>query len=87
MMDAAARRVSRRLPFRELNVPGTGISAILKGRRSITADTALRLGRFFGTTAGLWLNLQVAYGLDIERDRPGGKIEQEVKPVRDVAQP
>ena len=70
---------------RELNVPKTRVSAILKGRRSITADTALRLARFFGTTAKLWLNLQVSYDLDIEQDRLGGRIELEVKPVRDVA--
>lgn len=70
---------------RELNVPKTRISAILKGRRSITADTALRLARFFGTTAKLWLNLQVSYDLDTEEDRQGGKIEEEVKPLRDVA--
>jgi addiction module HigA family antidote len=70
---------------KELNVPKTRIGAILKGRRSITADTALRLARFFGTTAKLWLNLQVSYDLDTEEDRLGGKIEEEVKPMRDVA--
>ena len=66
-------------PYRlakELNVPKTRISAILKGKRSITADTALRLARFLGTTAKLWLNLQVSYDLD---------IEEEVKPMQDVA--
>lgn len=70
---------------RELNVPKTRISAILKGKRSITADTALRLARFFGTTAKLWLNLQVTYDLDTEQDRLGGTIEQEVKPAREDA--
>ena len=50
-----------------LNVPKTRISAILKGRRSITADTALRLARFFGTTAKLWLNLQVLMTLTSNR--------------------
>jgi len=75
-------------PYRlakELNVPKTRIGAILKGRRSITADTALRLARFFGTSAKLWLNLQVSFDLDSEEDRLGGKIEEEVKPIRDVA--
>lgn len=75
-------------PYRlakELNVPKTRISAILKGKRSITADTALRLARFLGTAARLWLNLQVSYELDIEQDRLGRKIEEEVKPMRDVA--
>lgn len=75
-------------PYRlakELKVPKTRISAILKGRRSITADTALRLARFFGTSAKLWLNLQVSYDLDVEEDRLGRTIEQDVKPIRDVA--
>ena len=75
-------------PYRlakELNVPKTRIGAILKWRRSITADTALRLARFFGTSAKLWLNLQVSFDLDSEEDRLGGKIEEEVKPIRDVA--
>ncbi len=75
-------------PYRlakELNVPKTRIGAILKGKRSITADTALRLARFFGTTPKLWLNLQVSYDLDVEEDRLGGKIAEEVKPIRDVA--
>jgi plasmid maintenance system antidote protein VapI len=58
--------------------------SLLKNR-SITADTALRLARFFGTTHKLWLNLQVSFDLDSEEDRLGGKIRQEVKPVRDVA--
>jgi addiction module HigA family antidote len=70
---------------RELHVPQSRISAILKGRRSISADTALRLARFFGTTARLWLNLQVSYDLDTEQDRLSGRIEQEVRPARYVA--
>jgi addiction module HigA family antidote len=75
-------------PYRlakELNVPKTRISAILKGKRGISADTALRLARFFGTTAKLWLNLQISYDLDTEQDRLAGKIEEEVKPKREVA--
>ena len=70
---------------RGLNVPKSKISAILKGKRSITADTALRLARFFATIPKLWLNLQVSYDLDTEQDRLGARIEQEVKPVRDGA--
>lgn len=75
-------------PYRlakELNVPKTRISAILRGKRSITADTALRLARFFGTSPRLWLNLQVSYDLDTEQDRLGGKIDEEVKPMIAVA--
>jgi addiction module HigA family antidote len=50
-----------------LHVPANRITAILKGQRAITADTALRLGRFFGTTAEFWLNLQKDYELRIAK--------------------
>ena len=52
-----------------LRVPATRIGAIVKEERSVTADTALRLGRFFGTSAEFWMNLQVAYDLEIARGR------------------
>lgn len=61
-----------------LHVPANRITAILKGNRSITADTALRISRFFGTTPEFWLNLQTAYDLKIVRQTVGVKIEQEV---------
>ncbi len=61
-----------------LHVPPNRITAILKGTRSITADTALRFSRFFGTTAEFWLNLQTAYDLRVARQASGLKIEQEV---------
>ena len=69
---------------RDLRVPVTRITEILHGRRGITADTALRLARYFGTTARFWLNLQLAYDLEVaERDRTHA-IEREVLP-RDAA--
>jgi addiction module HigA family antidote len=49
---------------------------ILAGKRNITADTALRLGRYFGTSAGFWMNLQSAYELDIARQRNGKAIQR-----------
>ena len=49
---------------RRINVPPDRISHIIRGKRDITADTALRLGRFFGTSAELWINLQRDYDLD-----------------------
>lgn len=61
-----------------LHVPANRITAILNGNRSITADTALRISRFFGTTPEFWLNLQTAYDLKVARQSIGSKLEQEV---------
>ena len=61
-----------------LHVPANRITAILNGNRSITADTALRTSRFFGTAPEFWLNLQTAYDLKITRQAVGIKVEQEV---------
>ncbi|MDP3283594.1 MAG: HigA family addiction module antitoxin [Desulfobacterales bacterium] len=62
-----------------LHVPANRITAILNGTRSITADTALRISLFFGTTPEFWLNLQTSYDLKIARESVGKKLEQEVK--------
>lgn len=62
-----------------LHVPANRITAILNGNRSVTADTALRISRFFGTTPEFWLNLQTAYDLKIARQNVGNRIEQEVR--------
>ena len=64
---------------RVLHVPANRITAILNGTRSITADTALRISRFFGTTPEFWLNLQTAYDLKVARESVGKKVEQEVR--------
>jgi len=63
-----------------LRVPGNRITAILNRQRGITADTALRLGRYFGTSAQMWVNLQSTYDLEAAEDTLAGKIEQEVMP-------
>jgi antitoxin HigA-1 len=63
-----------------LSVPTNRITGILNHTRSITADTALRLARFFGTTAEFWLNLQDAYDLKIALKSSGKKISKEVQP-------
>lgn len=65
-----------------LSVPPRRINEIVHGKRSVTADTALRLARFFGTSDRFWLNLQVAYDLDIEHDRLAGRLAQEVEVLR-----
>lgn len=61
-----------------LRVPATRIQAILKSRRAITADTALRLGRYFGNSAEFWLNLQQQYDLDLVRRERLAEIEAQV---------
>jgi addiction module HigA family antidote len=62
-----------------LHVPANRITSILNGSRSITADSALRIARFFDTTPEFWLNLQVAYDLKIARQTVGNKVDQEVR--------
>jgi addiction module HigA family antidote len=63
-----------------LRVPVTRISEILRGRRSITPDTALRLGRYFGTSADLWVGLQMEYDLRKARRELTPRIERDVEP-------
>ena len=65
---------------RALHVPPNRISTILQGRRAITADTALRLARYFGTSEAFWLNLQTDYELRLARREKGDVIRREVKP-------
>lgn len=62
-----------------IDVPHNRISAILSGRRAITADTALRLAAYFGTTAKFWLNLQLDYDLKVTEAESGARIRSEVK--------
>lgn len=63
---------------KSISVPRRRINEIVHGNRSITADTALRLSRFFGTSERFWLNLQTRYDLEVEKDRLGGRLEAEV---------
>ncbi len=62
-----------------ISVPPRRINEIVHGKRSISADTALRLSRFFGTSERFWLNLQTRYDLEAEKDRLGETLEQEVE--------
>jgi addiction module HigA family antidote len=68
-----------------LHVPPNRISEILRGRRGLTADTALRLARYFGTTAQFWMNLQVAYDLRSTEIERGSQIEAEIVQVAQCA--
>ena len=63
---------------RDLSVPPRRINEIMHGKRGITAHTALRLGRYFGTSARFWLNLQARYDLEVESDRLGRRLLKEV---------
>jgi antitoxin HigA-1 len=65
---------------RELKVPANRITDIVRGRRDISADTALRLARYFGTTPQFWLNAQTAYALSRAEAEIGQTIASEVKP-------
>jgi addiction module HigA family antidote len=73
--------LSMNKPALDLRVPVTRISEIVHERRGMTTDTALRLARYFNTTARLWLNLQASYDLEVAEDRFSERIEQEVRPV------
>ena len=66
----------------ELQVPATRINDIARGKRTISADTALRLARYFGTTPQFWLNLQANYDLEVAQDLQGREIAGRIKPRR-----
>lgn len=65
---------------RDLRVPVTRMSEIVNGRRGITADTALRLARYFGTTAVFWMNLQASFDLDVAQRVSADRIARDVHP-------
>lgn len=65
---------------KEISVPPRRINEIVHGQRRITADTALRLARFFGTSERFWLNLQARYDLELEKDRLGDALDN-IKPM------
>jgi addiction module HigA family antidote len=73
-------KLSQNRLARELSVPPRRINEIVLGKRAISADTAIRLARFFGTSEGFWLGLQADYDLEEARRRLGNRLEQEVRP-------
>ena len=64
---------------KDISVPARRINEIVHGKRRISADTALRLSKYFGTTERFWLNLQTRYDLEIEKDRLGSRLDDEVR--------
>ena len=71
--------VSQYLLAKEIGVPARRINEIVHGQRRITADTALRLSRYFGTSERFWLNLQARYELEGDKNRLGNRLEKEVR--------
>jgi addiction module HigA family antidote len=67
---------------KDISVPPRRINEIVHGKRSISADTALRLARYFGTSERFWLNLQTHYALEVEKDRLADRLEEEVAVLR-----
>jgi addiction module HigA family antidote len=65
----------------DVRVPPRRINEIVHGLRAVTADTALRLARYFGTSAAFWMNLQSRYDLEVHGDRLGRRLEREVRPA------
>jgi addiction module HigA family antidote len=75
-------RLSRPRVARDIRVPARRIHEIVLGKRGITADTALRLARYFETTEQFWLNLQTHYDLEVARDRLGDRLRKDVQVLR-----
>ena len=67
---------------KDTNMPPRRVNEIVHGKRSITANTALRLARYFGTSDRFWINLQTRFDLEIEKDRLGKRIENEVEVLK-----
>ena len=68
-----------------LHVPANRISAIVHGTRGITAETAMRLGHYFGTSAKMWMNMQMNYEMEVARDRFETAIRKEIQPLQSEA--
>ena len=67
---------------KDINVAARRINEIVHGKRPVPADTALRLSRYFGMTEQFWMNLQTHYDLEVEKDRLGSRLDNEVQRTR-----
>jgi addiction module HigA family antidote len=79
--ELKARDLSANRLALELKVPSGRITDILNGKRGISPETALRLGRYLGNSARFWLNLQTAYELAVAEREMGSRIAEEIKPA------
>jgi addiction module HigA family antidote len=69
----------------DIGVPAMRISHVVHGKRPVTAELALRLGRYFGQSPRYWLNLQSRYDMDVAEDELGERVAREVRPFKAVA--
>jgi len=79
-MDISQYRLAQ-----DISVPARRINEIVLGKRAISADTALRLSEYFGLSEKFWLNLQMRYNLEIEKDKLKGRLKREVKRLHKVS--
>jgi addiction module HigA family antidote len=79
--ELAARKLSANRLSLDIGVPSGRITDILNARRSITADTAVRLGRYFGNSAQFWIDLQSQYDIAVVEREKGGEIAKRVRPA------
>jgi addiction module HigA family antidote len=79
--ELTARKLSANRLSLDIGVPSGRITDILNGRRAITADTAVRLGRYFGNSAQFWLNLQSQYDIAVVEREKGAEILRRVRPA------
>lgn len=77
--------ISQYRPAKDIKVDPRRINEIVLGKRAITADTALRLSRYFGTSERFWLNLQARYELEVHKDKLGNRLANEVKALADAS--
>ena len=70
---------------KDISVPARRINEIVHGKRGITADTALRLARYFGTSERFWMNRQTRHDLDVEKDRLKGRLVREVAVLEEAS--
>jgi len=81
----APMAVSQYRLAKDISVPPRRINEIVHGKRAISADTALRLARYFGTTERFWMNLQTRYDLEVEKGRLKGRLAKEVTVLRQAS--
>ena len=72
-------KISQYRLAKDISVPARRINEIVHGTRAVTADTALRLGRYFGISAQFWMNLQNHFDLEVQKDKIGKRLEKEVQ--------
>jgi addiction module HigA family antidote len=70
---------------KDISVPARRINEIVHGKRGITADTALRLARYFGTSERFWMNLQIRHDLEVEKERLKGRLTREVAVLEEAS--